>query len=149
MRAWKKEDPIWLLRQCFANKQRNRHWRSAHADKAKCLQALRAMAQIEGEAVAPPALVIFRHCLTHKPDIDAPIKVILDAFQQDMLTTGDDKDIAGLIVVKEVAAPKQNPFVEVIALSITDSPYETQYMASEALASLHRVSSPSKDIDSD
>ena len=111
---WKKTDPIWLLRQCLGNKLRSTHWRKAHAAKKRWLDAYRANVEMVGEPVKPPAFVIIEHSFPRAPDIDAPIKVLLDALQEDMLTSGDDKDIHCLLISRK--KPDPNPVSDVTTL---------------------------------
>tara|TARA_R100000306_G_C4362773_1_gene136122 strand:- start:64 stop:534 length:471 start_codon:yes stop_codon:yes gene_type:complete len=117
---WKKTDPIWLLRQCLGNKLRSQHWRAAHHAKKKWLDAVETCATTSGEPVSPPVLLIVRHGLTHCPDVDAPVKVVLDAIQETMITTHDDRDISTLIVLKKNIGKKDNPYVYVEAVSMLD-----------------------------
>ena len=100
---WKKEDPIWLLRQCLGNRLRSKHWRTSHHAKKKWLDAFNALARFSGEAVDPPALVVVHHALPMHPDIDAPIKVLLDAVQDKMFTNHDDDAASVLVVTREHA----------------------------------------------
>lgn len=117
---WKKTDPIWLLRQCLGNKLRSKHWRVAYHAKKKWLDAARANATVIGEPVEPPVLLVVRHGLTHCPDVDAPVKVVLDAIQDVMITTNDDRDISTLLVLKKDIGKKDNPYVYVEAVSMLD-----------------------------
>jgi hypothetical protein len=118
---WKGSDPIWLLRRCLGNRLRSKHWRSAHYAKKKWLEAYRSAVVIEGEPVEPPALVVVIHALPQCPDIDAPIKVLLDAVQEDVLTTKDDKGIHAQLTIRK--KPDSDPFVKVIAMSMVSEPY--------------------------
>jgi len=117
---WKKTDPIWLLRQCLGNKLRSQHWRAAHHAKKKWLSAVETCATTTGEPVEPPVLLVVRHGLTHCPDVDAPVKVVLDAIQDIMITTHDDRDISTLLVLKKDIGKKDNPYVYVEAVSMLD-----------------------------
>ena len=117
---WKKTDPIWLLRQCLGNKLRSKHWRIAYHAKKKWLDAARVNATTTGEPVEPPVLLVVRHGLTHCPDVDAPVKVVLDAIQDVMITTNDDRDISTLLVLKKDIGKKDNPYVYVEAVSMLD-----------------------------
>ena len=126
---WKKTDPIWLLRQCLGNKLRSTHWRSAHAAKKKWMNAYKANVQMMGEPVKPPAFVIIEHSFPRTPDIDAPIKVLLDALQEDILTTGDDKDIHCLLISRK--KPDPNPAVYITAVSLSDEPFLAHRLAAE------------------
>jgi hypothetical protein len=123
---WRKTDPIWLLRRCLGNRLRSKHWRSAHYAKKKWFEAYRASAVIEGEPVEPPALVVVIHELPQCPDIDAPIKVLLDAIQGDVLTTKDDKGFSAQLTVRK--KPESDPLVRVIVLSLTKEPYMCNQM---------------------
>ena len=98
VKQWKKKDPLYLLRMALTNKLRSKHWRSAHAAKANWLEASEKHAKIIGTPVKTPAIVIIEHALPNKCDIDAPVKVLLDAFQSVLLDSGDDKDIETLIL---------------------------------------------------
>ena len=126
---WKKTDPIWLLRQCLGNKLRSTHWRSAHAAKKRWLDAYRANIQMMGDPVKPPAFVIIEHSFPRTPDIDAPIKVLLDALQEDILTSGDDKDIHCLLISRK--KPDPNPAGYVTAVSLSEEPFMAHRLAAE------------------
>jgi len=126
---WKKTDPIWLLRQCLGNKLRSTHWRSAHNAKKKWLNAYKANVQIMGEPVKPPAFVIIEHSFPRSPDIDAPIKVLLDALQEDILTSKDDKDIHCLLISRK--KPDPNPAVYITAVSLSEEPFLAHRLAAE------------------
>lgn len=126
---WKKTDPIWLLRQCLGNKLRSTHWRAAHTAKKKWLGAYKAHIQLMGEPVKPPAFVIVEHSFPGAPDIDAPIKVLLDALQEDMLTSGDDKDIHCLLISRK--KPDPNPAVYITAVSLSEEPFMAHRLAAE------------------
>lgn len=132
---WKRTDPIWLLRQCLGNKLRSKHWRSAHFAKKKWLDAFLANASIEGSPVNAPALVIIRHALPRYPDVDAPIKVILDAVQDMMFVNSDDSSVGTLIITRE--KPDSDPYVSIEAESFIDSPFRAQQLASDALRDAH------------
>ena len=132
---WKKTDPIWLLRQCLGNKLRSKHWRSAHFAKKKWLDAFTASASIEGSPVEAPALVVIRHALPRCPDVDAPIKVILDAVQEMMFVNKDDSSVGTLIIVRE--KPDPDPYVHIEATSFSKAPFRTQQLASDALRDAH------------
>ena len=80
-KVFKRKDPISLLRKALANKLRSKHWRAAHAAKANWMEAAKENAEVSGDAVEGNAIVIVVHALPGKCDIDAPIKVLLDAFQ--------------------------------------------------------------------
>jgi len=127
---WRRTDPIWLLRRCLGNRLRSKHWRTAHHAKKKWLDAYRAAAVITGKPVSPPALVIVVHALPQCPDIDAPIKVLLDAVQEDVLTTKDDKGIAAQLTIRK--KPEPDPVVRVIALSLTEEAYMCNEMLLDA-----------------
>lgn len=127
---WKRTDPIWLLRQCLGNKLRSKHWRSAHHAKKKWIDAYNRAAVVVGSPVRPPALVVVIHALPSCPDIDAPIKVLLDAAQGTVLTSGDDKDIATQLTIRE--KPTTHPWVRLIAMSMIDEAYECNQLISEA-----------------
>ena len=118
VKAWKKSDPLYLLRMALANKLRSKHWRSAHAAKTKWMEAAKNHAKVVGNAAEAPAFVIIEHALPNKCDIDAPVKVLLDAFQSVLLDTGDDKDIQTLILKrKDCARNGDKPKVVIYAYS--------------------------------
>jgi hypothetical protein len=121
VKNWKKTDPLYLLRMALTNKLRSKHWRSAHAAKAKWMAAAEKHAQIIGNAAETPAFVIIEHALPNKCDIDAPVKVLLDAFQSVLLDSGDDKDIETLILKrKECSRSGDKPKVVMYAYSNKD-----------------------------
>lgn len=101
VKKWKKTDPLYLLRMALVNRLRSKHWRVAHAAKKNWMEAAQKHAKIVGDAAKTPALVIIEHALPNKCDIDAPVKVLLDAFQSVLLDTGDDKDIETLVLRKK------------------------------------------------
>jgi hypothetical protein len=140
---WKRTDPIWLLRQCLGNKLRSKHWRSAHFAKKKWLDAFTANVCVEGSPVEAPALVVIRHALPRCPDVDAPVKVILDAIQEMMFVNGDDSSVGALIIVRE--KPDSDPYVSVEATSFSGSPFRTQQLASDALRDAHIALTKDKD----
>ena len=124
-KVFKRKDPISLLRKALANKLRSTHWRSAHAAKAN--------AQVSGDAVEGDAIVIVVHALPGKCDIDAPIKVLLDAFQDVLFRGGDDKSIESLVVRKLDPTRKGlSPQVHIWALSKESEYEEAVRMSSEA-----------------
>lgn len=121
VKAWKKTDPLYLLRMALTNKLRSKHWRSAHAAKAKWMAAAQKHAAIIGNAAQTPAFVVIEHALPNKCDIDAPVKVLLDAFQSVLLDSGDDKDIETLILKrKECSRSGDKPKVVMYAYSNKD-----------------------------
>lgn len=126
---WKRTDPLWLLRQCLGNKLRSKHWRIAHAAKKKWLNSYSACVEITGPPVKPPAMVMVEHSLPQCPDIDAPVKVLLDAIQGDILTTGDDKGIHCLLVTRK--KPDPHPTVYVTAVSLSEEPFLAHRLAAE------------------
>lgn len=118
VKRWKKEDPLYLLRMALVNKLRSKHWRSAHAAKKNWMEAAEKHAKISGTPAETPATVIIEHALPNKCDIDAPVKVLLDAFQSVLLSSGDDKDIELLILRrKECKRNEQKPRVVIYAYS--------------------------------
>ena len=121
VKRWKKTDPLYLLRMALTNKLRSKHWRSAHAAKKNWMEAAKKHAQIHGDAAETPATVVIEHALPNKCDIDAPVKVLLDAFQSVLLSSGDDKDIETLILKrKECERNIANPKVVIYAYSTKD-----------------------------
>ena len=118
IKKYQKTDPLYLLRKALMNKLRSTHWRSAHAAKSNWMEAAKKTAKVNGNAAETPAFVIIEHSLPNKCDIDAPIKVLLDAFQSVLFDTGDDKDIETLVIrKKECSRGKQNPKVVIYAYS--------------------------------
>jgi hypothetical protein len=118
VKKWKRTDPLYLLRMALTNKLRSKHWRSAHAAKKKWMEAAKTHSTIIGDAAEAPATVIIEHALPGKCDIDAPVKVLLDAFQSVLLCTGDDKDIETLILKRKYCdRQKQDPKVVIYAYS--------------------------------
>lgn len=116
VKRWKRTDPLYLLRMALTNKLRSKHWRSAHAAKKKWMEAAQKHAKISGDAAGTPATVIIEHALPNKCDIDAPVKVLLDAFQSVLLSSGDDKDIETLILRrKDCKRNAQKPRVVIYA----------------------------------
>jgi hypothetical protein len=131
---WKKTDPICLLRNCLGNKLRSKHWRNSHHAKTAWTAGMERSAVVDGEPVRPPALVVVFHALPGKPDVDAPVKVVLDAVQKIVFTTKDDSAASVLMVVRRRAERgKVNPHVEVIAESLLDNPFRAAEIAAEAL----------------
>ena len=123
VKKWKKTDPLYLLRMALTNKLRSKHWRSAHAAKSNWMEATKKHAKIHGVAAKTPATVIIEHALPNKCDIDAPVKVLLDAFQSVLLDTGDDKDIETLILKRKDCGRKtQKPKVVIYAYSSSEFP---------------------------
>ena len=123
-KVFKRRDPISLLRKALANKLRSTHWRSAHAAKANWMEAAKAHAEVSGDAVEGDAIVIVVHALPGKCDIDAPIKVLLDAFQDVLFRGGDDRSIESLAIRKlEPTRKGLSPQVHIWALS-KDTEYE-------------------------
>ena len=121
VKRWKKTDPLYLLRMALTNKLRSKHWRSAHAAKKNWMAAAEKHAKIYGDAANTPATVVIEHALPNKCDIDAPVKVLLDAFQSVLLSSGDDKDIETLILKrKECERNIANPKVVIYAYSTKD-----------------------------
>ncbi len=121
VKRWKKTDPLYLLRMALTNKLRSKHWRSAHAAKSKWMAAAKEHAKVIGDAAEAPAFVVLEHALPNKCDIDAPVKVLLDAFQSVLLDTGDDKDIETLILKrKECSRSGEKPKVVIYAYSNKD-----------------------------
>ena len=124
---------MWLLRQCLANKLRSRHWRAAHGAKKKWLESFEKHAVITGEPVEPPALVIIHHALPRHPDVDAPLKVVLDAVQEKMFTTHDDNAVRGLVVVPVRAQRgKVDPHIIVEAMPMGEGASVTRAWAAIA-----------------
>tara|TARA_R110000751_G_scaffold137823_1_gene241262 strand:- start:1459 stop:1953 length:495 start_codon:yes stop_codon:yes gene_type:complete len=120
VKKWKKNDPLYLLRKALANKLRSKHWRIAHAAKKNWMASAEKNAKVSGNAVRPPAIVIIEHCLPGGCDIDAPVKVLLDAFQGVLLTTEDDKDIETLVLKRYSCKRGVNqPMVRIFAYSKT------------------------------
>ena len=118
VKRWKKTDPLYLLRMALTNKLRSKHWRSAHAAKKNWMEAAKKHAQIYGDAAKTPATVVIEHALPNKCDIDAPVKVLLDAFQSVLLSSGDDKDIETLILKrKQCSRNGEKPKVVIYAYS--------------------------------
>lgn len=97
-KLFKRTDPIALLRNALANKLRSKHWRIAHAAKSKWMAAAKAGAKVSGDAVGGEAIVIVIHSIPGRCDIDAPIKVLLDAFQEDLFADGDDRSAESLVI---------------------------------------------------
>ena len=118
VKVYKKTDPLYLLRMALVNKLRSKHWRVAHAAKKNWMEAAQKHAKIVGNAAKTPALVIIEHALPNKCDIDAPVKVLLDAFQSVLLDTGDDKDIETLVLRRKTCSRKTTkPKVVIYAYS--------------------------------
>jgi hypothetical protein len=118
VKSWKRRDPLYLLRMALTNKLRSKHWRSAHAAKKKWMEAAQKHAKVSGNAADTPATVIIEHALPNKCDIDAPVKVLLDAFQSVLLSSGDDKDIETLILKRKTCGRNgQKPKVVIYAYS--------------------------------
>ena len=139
VKSWKKTDPLYLLRMALTNKLRSKHWRSAHAAKSKWMAAAKKHAQIIGDAAETPAFVFIEHALPNKCDIDAPVKVLLDAFQSVLLDSGDDKDIETLILKrKECSRSGDKPKVVMYA-------YSNKAIEKFQSASLPNPSSPVED----
>tara|TARA_R100000664_G_C2725845_1_gene117852 strand:- start:382 stop:882 length:501 start_codon:yes stop_codon:yes gene_type:complete len=132
-KVFKRRDPINLLRKALANKLRSKHWRAAHAAKANWMEAAKENAEVSGDAVEGDAIVIVVHALPGKCDIDAPIKVLLDAFQDVLFRGGDDKSVESLVIRKlEPTRKGIEPQVHLFALS-KDTEYEEAIkMSSEA-----------------
>ena len=140
---WKKEDPIWLLRQCLGNRLRSKHWRTSHHAKKRWLDAFNALASFSGEAVDPPALVVVHHALPMHPDIDAPIKVLLDAVQDKMFTNHDDDAASVLVVTREHARRGVvDPHVIVSAASLVGAGLDSLEAANDEIASAWRRHNP-------
>tara|TARA_R110000851_G_scaffold199779_2_gene350862 strand:+ start:476 stop:997 length:522 start_codon:yes stop_codon:yes gene_type:complete len=117
-KKWKKTDTLYLLRKALMNKLRSKHWRVAHAAKKNWMESATKNAKICGDAVQPPAIVIVQHSLPGGCDIDAPVKVLLDAFQSILLTTGDDKDIETLVLKRySCSRGAGEPLVKIFAYS--------------------------------
>ena len=108
IKVYRRTDPLYLLRKALTNKLRSKHWRVAHAAKKNWVAAAEKHAKIVGNAAKTPALVIIEHTLPNKCDIDAPVKVLLDAFQSVLLDTGDDKDIETLVLRRKDCSRKTN-----------------------------------------
>jgi hypothetical protein len=118
VKVYKKTDPLYLLRMALVNKLRSKHWRVAHAAKKNWMEAAQKHAKVIGDAAKTPAFVIIEHALPNKCDIDAPVKVLLDAFQSVLLDTGDDKDIETLVLRrKECGRKTTKPKVVIYAYS--------------------------------
>ena len=116
VKKWKRSDPLYLLRMALTNKLRSKHWRSAHAAKKKWMEAAQKHSKVSGNAAETPATVIIEHALPNKCDIDAPVKVLLDAFQSVLLSSGDDKDIETLILKRKTCERNgQEPKVVIYA----------------------------------
>lgn len=94
----KKKDPIELLRNALTNKLRSKHWRFAHGAKTKWMEAAKENAEVIGTPASAPCTVVVFHAIPGRCDIDAPIKVLLDAFQDVMFENGDDNSIESLII---------------------------------------------------
>ena len=117
-KSFNAKDPIQLLRKALANKLRSKHWRIAHAAKSKWMEAAKENAEVWGNAVQGPAIVVVIHCIPGRCDIDAPIKVLLDAFQDILFEDGDDKSIESLVIRKvEPRRDKLEPQVHIYAYS--------------------------------
>ena len=108
IKVYRKTDPLYLLRKALTNKLRSKHWRVAHAAKKNWVEAAKKHAKIVGNAAKTPALVIIEHTLPNKCGIDAPVKVLLDAFQSVLLDTGDGKDIETLVLRRKDCSRKTN-----------------------------------------
>jgi len=137
-KKFKSKDPIERLRKALANKLRSTHWRSAHGAKVKWMEAAAAHSKVSGTPVEGHAIVVVIHCLPGRCDIDAPIKVLLDAFQGQLFADGDDKSAQSLIIRK--MEPKRNdlnPQVHVYAFSKETEYEEAIRTASEALSAHH------------
>ena len=134
-KVFRRKDPISLLRKALANKLRSKHWRAAHAAKANWMEAAKENAEVSGAAVEGNSIGIVVHALPGKCDIDAPIKVLLDAFQDVLFRGGDDKSIESLVIRKlEPTRKGIEPQVHLWALS-KDTEYEEAIrMSSEAFA---------------
>jgi len=134
-KVFKRKDPISLLRKALANKLRSTHWRSAHAAKANWMEAAKKNAEVSGDAVEGDAIVIVVHALPGKCDIDAPIKVLLDAFQDVLFKDGDDKSIESLVIRKfEPRRGGIEPQVHIWGLSKETEYEEALRLSSEAFA---------------
>tara|TARA_R110002012_G_scaffold286152_1_gene477521 strand:+ start:340 stop:840 length:501 start_codon:yes stop_codon:yes gene_type:complete len=137
-KVFKSKDPLTLLRKALANKLRSQHWRAAHGAKAKWMEAAKTHAKISGTPVEGHAIVVVIHCLPGKCDIDAPIKVLLDAFQGDLFANGDDKSAQSLIIRKmEPQRDCLSPQVHLYAFSKETEYDEANRTASEALLTDH------------
>ena len=82
VKNWKKTDPLYLLRMALTNKLRSKHWRSAHAAKAKWMAAAEKHAQVIGNAAETPAFVVIEHALPNKCDSTLQSKYYSMRFNQ-------------------------------------------------------------------
>jgi hypothetical protein len=136
---WKKTDPIYALRQCLGNSMRSKHWRVAHKNKKHFLDVARNCAKVLGTACEPPVLVVMKMAISSRMDTDAPVKALLDAFQDILFTTGDDSAAGPLVLIPyhPIRGGKNQeeiiPHVTINAASISRDPSAASRMLSEAM----------------
>jgi hypothetical protein len=136
---WKKTDPIYALRQCLGNSMRSKHWRVAHKNKKHFLDVAKNCAQILGAACEPPVLVVMKMAISSRMDTDAPVKALLDAFQDVLFTTGDDSAAGPLVLIPYHPArggknqEEMIPHVTISAASMSKDPATASRMLSEAM----------------
>jgi hypothetical protein len=144
-RRWKKEDPIWALRQCLSNKLRSQHWRAAHSAKKHFLDIAQKAASVQGDSVAAPACVIITMAIPGKCDTDAPVKALLDAFQHILFKTKDDSAAGPVFLVPHEPARGDSgpePFVRIDAISINDEIARVHEHIGIAVRSYYQATSP-------
>tara|TARA_R110000751_G_scaffold302530_1_gene416629 strand:+ start:11 stop:529 length:519 start_codon:yes stop_codon:yes gene_type:complete len=135
-KKWRRLDPLYLLRMALSNKLRSKHWRYAHGAKTKWMDAAKAHSKVIGTPVEGPAIVVVEYALPGGCDIDAPVKVLLDAYQEVLFESGDDKDIESLILRKhKPARDKLQPQVHIYAYSKRTELDEARRRAAVALDS--------------
>ena len=137
-KKWKRSDPLYLLRMALANKLRSKHWRYAHGAKTKWMAAAQTHSKVSGTPIEGPAIVVIEYALPGGCDIDAPVKVLLDAYQGVLFESGDDKDIESLVLRRhKPVRNKLQPQVHIYAYSKESEINEARRRATGAFDSVH------------
>ena len=137
-KLWRRTDPLYLLRMALANKLRSKHWRHAHRAKTQWMEASEKHSKVSGSPIKGPAIVIVEYALPGGCDIDAPVKVLLDAYQTKLFESGDDKDIESITLRRHKAERSQlKPQVHIYAYSKESELSEARRRSSEAFNSDH------------
>jgi hypothetical protein len=137
-KLWKRTDPLYLLRMALANKLRSKHWRYAHHAKKKWMDSAKTNSKVSGTPVKGPAIVVVEYALPGGCDIDAPVKVLLDAYQEVLFESGDDKDIESLTLRRHKTERKKlEPQVHIYAYSKESEIDEARRRSSESFDSVY------------
>ena len=137
-KLWRRTDPLYLLRMALANKLRSKHWRHAHRAKTQWMEAAKKHSKVFGSPVKGPAVVIIEYALPGGCDIDAPVKVLLDAYQEELFESKDDKDIESITLRRHKAGRNEvEPQVHIYAYSKESEINEARRRSSEAFVSTH------------